>query len=226
MEKLKDNSQDKPKLELPKSKKGRGVEFWEEQTRKAGFGSSEYYEARKKRNVALKRRLDYEVSRVKPETKQEYTLEDLERERQWDSGFGPNNPGAAMRELKAHYQRLEKIENDLKKRGILELAAVEKISKELNKAHPNTRLGTIIEYEGKEYQLTADYLGSIEGFKWRLLTDEDKISIELDRLHPNAKSKTVVDFKGSKYQIKYFPLGTSRSGKTVHGWGHEWEKIS
>lgn len=109
--------------------------------------------------------------------KLKYTLEDLERERQWDSGFGPNNPGAERRKLLLHQQRLREIESYLKEEGLLEV------------------------------------------------TEEEKMTAELDKLYPNAKSKMIVGHKGRKYQIRYFPLERSRSGKTVHEWGHKWRLI-
>lgn len=56
-------------------------------------------------------------------------------------------------------------------------------------------------------------------------SDTEKITAELDTLYPNAKSKRIVTYKGEKYQIRYFPLDKSRSGKTVHEWGHEWRLV-
>ncbi len=53
-------------------------------------------------------------------------------------------------------------------------------------------------------------------------TPEEELTAKLDELHPNARSRSVVTHKGKKYQIRYFPLDVSRSGKTVHEWGHEW----
>jgi hypothetical protein len=51
---------------------------------------------------------------------------------------------------------------------------------------------------------------------------EEKLTEELDELYPNAKSKTVIEYQGKKYQIRYFPLESSRTGKTVFEWGHRW----
>lgn len=120
----------------------------------------------------------YESSQL-PENpdRSKYTLEDLEKERQWDSGFGPNNPGAERRKLLAHQARLREIEDYLKAEGMLEMTAKEKVSR------------------------------------------------KLDELHPNAKSKTVVEHNGNRYQMRYFPLDTSRSGKTVREWGHRWRLV-
>lgn len=91
-----------------------------------------------------------------PENQKEklkYTLEDLEREKQWDSGMGPNNPGAEKRKYAAHLRRLRTIENYLKARGILELSEEEKNNAELDKLYPNAKSKTIVEYKGKKYQI-------------------------------------------------------------------------
>ena len=56
-------------------------------------------------------------------------------------------------------------------------------------------------------------------------TDKEKITAELDTLYPNAKTKKIVTYEGERYQIRYFPLDKSRSGKTVHEWGHEWRLL-
>lgn len=57
-------------------------------------------------------------------------------------------------------------------------------------------------------------------------TPEEKLTEELDNLYPNAKSKTVVEHRGKKYQVRYFPLESSRTGKTVFEWGHSWIPFS
>lgn len=54
------------------------------------------------------------------------------------------------------------------------------------------------------------------------MTPEEKLTDELDKLYPNARSRTIVEHQRQKYEIVYFPLVSSRSGKTVHEWGHEW----
>jgi hypothetical protein len=56
-------------------------------------------------------------------------------------------------------------------------------------------------------------------------TEQEKLDMELDKIYPNAKSKTVVEYNGKKYKIGYFPLERSRTGKTVHEWGHTWKLI-
>ncbi len=55
------------------------------------------------------------------------------------------------------------------------------------------------------------------------MTEAEKINAELDGFYPNAQSRSIVEYKGKKYQIRYFPLSASRSGKTVHEWGHQWQ---
>jgi hypothetical protein len=57
-------------------------------------------------------------------------------------------------------------------------------------------------------------------------TPEEQLTEELDKLYPNSKSRTIAEYKGKKYQIRYFPLETSRTGKTVLAWGHKWELFS
>lgn len=56
-------------------------------------------------------------------------------------------------------------------------------------------------------------------------TSTEKMTEILDQLYPNAKSRRIVTYEGERYQIRYFPLDKSRSGKTVHEWGHEWRLI-
>ena len=56
-------------------------------------------------------------------------------------------------------------------------------------------------------------------------SDTEKMAATLDKLYPNAKSKRVVTYEGERYHIRYFPLDKSRSGKTVHEWGHEWRLV-
>ncbi len=85
--------------------------------------------------------------------KPKYTLGDLERERQWDSGFGPNNPGAEARELAGHHRRLREIEDYLKAEGLLEKTEEEKITEKLDKSYPNAKSKTIVEYNSKRYQI-------------------------------------------------------------------------
>ncbi len=90
--------------------------------------------------------------------KPKYTLEDLERERKWDSGFGPNNPGAVLRENRQHAQRLKEIEESLIEQGILqkpekpEPTEQQKIDVELDRLYPNTKSRKIVEHNGKRYQ--------------------------------------------------------------------------
>lgn len=112
--------------------------------------------------------------------KPKYTLEDLERERQWDSGFGPNNPNAVLRENRQHAQRLKEIKESLIEQGILQ------------KPEP---------------------------------TEQQKTDAELDKLYPNAKSRKIVEYNGKRYQSRYFPRDISRSGKTIHEWGHTWRLV-
>ncbi|MBI4135220.1 hypothetical protein HY477_00595 [Candidatus Uhrbacteria bacterium] len=57
------------------------------------------------------------------------------------------------------------------------------------------------------------------------LTEEETRDRELDELYPNAKSRTIVTYKGKRYQIRYVPREKSRSGKTVHEWGHHWHLL-
>lgn len=92
--------------------------------------------------------------------KPKYTLEDLEKERQWDSGMDPNNPGAFSRKLEEHRQRLREIEYYLKQRGILEKTEADKfleenhrIHEELDRLYPGAKSKTIVEYNGKKYQI-------------------------------------------------------------------------
>jgi primosomal protein N'' len=104
-------------------------------------------------------------------------LEDLEREKRWDSGFGPNNPGAERRKLNDHYRRLREIEDYLKDTGVIEK------------------------------------------------TEKEKLNEQLDTLYPSARSKSIEEYNGKKYRCRYFPIETSKSGKTVHEWGHIWELV-
>ena len=57
------------------------------------------------------------------------------------------------------------------------------------------------------------------------LTTQEKLNQTLDLLYPNAQSKMIVAHEGQRYQIRYYPMSSSRSGKTVHTWGHDWQKF-
>ncbi len=92
--------------------------------------------------------------------KLKWTFEDLEKERQWDDGLGPNNSGAFSRKLAEHRERLREIEAYLKSEGLLEkteadkfLEENKKINEELNKLYPDAKSRTIVEYERKKYQI-------------------------------------------------------------------------
>lgn len=85
--------------------------------------------------------------------KPKYTLEDLEREKKWDSGFGPNNPRAVSRELHEHAMRLREIEDYLKQTGTIEYTKQEKIDAELDKLYPDARSKTVVEYNGGKYKI-------------------------------------------------------------------------
>ena len=115
--------------------------------------------------------------KTKEPVKKEYTLEDLKLEQEWDSGFGPNNPGAELRKIKNHNRRLREIESDLKSRGLLEYTEKEKITSELDKLFPNSKSKRIVEHDGKRYQMRYYPLDRSKtgktvfewGHKWELL---------------------------------------------------------
>ena len=94
-----------------------------------------------------------------PAERPKYTLEDLERERNWDSGFGPNNPGAERRKLREHNARLKAIETYLIETGVLakpppiEKSPEEKLGEELDRLYPNAKSKTIVDYNGEKYQI-------------------------------------------------------------------------
>ncbi len=113
----------------------------------------------------------------------DYTTEDLEKakqdlERANEIGMSGNNPNAGRARQQAARARLKTVEQTLKQSG--------KVEK----------------------------------------TPEEKLTEELDQLYPNAKSKTVIEYQGKKFQIRYFPLESSRTGKTVFEWGHQWVPFS
>ncbi|MBU6141856.1 hypothetical protein KGO95_01890 [Patescibacteria group bacterium] len=113
--------------------------------------------------------------------RQEYTKEDYKEaleEANKDYGGRSNNPNAGRARQQAADRRLRTVEQALKQSG--------KIEK----------------------------------------TPEERLTEELDQVYPNAKSKTVVEYQGKKYQVRYFPLETSRTGKTVFEWGHQWVPFS
>lgn len=109
--------------------------------------------------------------------KPKYTLEDLEKERLWDSGFGPNNPGAERREWLNHQRRLREIEEYLKKQGVIEYTEEEKTTTELDKIHPKAKSKQVVEHNGKKYKLQfypLETSGSGKtvrewGHRWKLL---------------------------------------------------------
>jgi hypothetical protein len=55
--------------------------------------------------------------------------------------------------------------------------------------------------------------------------ESERIQAQLDRLYPNAESKSVVEYQGAKWKRRYWPIDTSRSGKTVYEWHGYWEKL-
>lgn len=88
--------------------------------------------------------------------KPKFTLEDLERERNWDGGFGSNNQGAESRKQRAHMDRLKEIEWSLIEQGILkepEPTEEQKLNMELDELYPDAESRTIIEHNGKKYQI-------------------------------------------------------------------------
>lgn len=122
--------------------------------------------------------LEQALEDIKDE-RQEYTEEDLEEaerdlERANEIGMSGNNPNAGRARQQVARARVRTVEQALKQSG--------KIEKTL----------------------------------------EERLTEELDKLYPNAKSKTVVEYQGKKYQVRYFPLESSRTGKTVFEWGHQW----
>ena len=135
----------------------------------------------KKHDIEDKNGLDL-LKRAFEETKderQEYSEEDLEEakqdlERANEIGMSGNNPNAGRARQQAARNRLRTVEQALKGSGQLEKS------------------------------------------------QEEKLTEELDKLYPNAKSKTVIEYQGKKYQIRYFPLESSRTGKTIFEWGHQW----
>jgi hypothetical protein len=115
--------------------------------------------------------------------RQEYTEKDLEKakqdlERANEIGMSGNNPNAGRARQQEARARLRTVKQALKQAGQIEK------------------------------------------------TDEGKLTAELDRIYPNAKSKTIVEHDGKKYQVRYFPLESSRTGKTVLEWGHQWVPLS
>lgn len=88
--------------------------------------------------------------------KSKFTLEDLERERNLDYDIRANNPNAFRRKRQEHMQRLREIENSLIEQGILkepELTEEQKLNLELDQLYPDAESRTIVEYEGKKYQI-------------------------------------------------------------------------
>lgn len=57
------------------------------------------------------------------------------------------------------------------------------------------------------------------------LTEQERLAEELDAAFPRAKSKQIVDHKGRRYQRVFWPLGKSRSGKSVTEWGRGWQLL-
>lgn len=122
--------------------------------------------------------LERALEEIKDE-RQEYTEEDFEEakrdlERANEIGMSGNNPNAGRARQQAARARLRTVEQALKQSDKVEKAP------------------------------------------------EERLTEELDELYPNARSKTVVEYQGKKYQVRYFPLESSRTGKIVFEWGHQW----
>lgn len=103
-----------------------------------------------------------------------YTLVDLEEERRWDGGNGPNNPGAWRRQLRRHNERLWEIEAYLRAQGVD--TSPENSKKAWEEAHakeieadkerreirvnldaicPHPEEGQVVEYDGRQYKFVG-----------------------------------------------------------------------
>lgn len=51
------------------------------------------------------------------------------------------------------------------------------------------------------------------------MTKAELLNAELDALFPLARSKQIVTHNGWRYMKPFYPLESSRSGKTVIAWG-------
>lgn len=89
-----------------------------------------------------------------------YTLDDLkkaiEQKEHWDNRFAndsSNNPNKYQAQRRDAGIMVRRITESLKEQGLIEKNEVEVINEELDKIYPNAKSKTIVNHNGKKYQI-------------------------------------------------------------------------
>lgn len=89
-----------------------------------------------------------------------YTMDDLkkatEQQELWDKKFASdrsNNPNKYQAQRRKAGDLVRRITKSLKEQGLIEKNEIELINDELDKIHPNAKSKTIVNHNGKKYQI-------------------------------------------------------------------------
>ena len=89
-----------------------------------------------------------------------YTLEDLAaaevKLKYWDDAFAndkSNNPNKYEAQRRDARREVRQISRELKRIGLLEKTEEEKLHEELDRAYPNARANSVVQYNGKMYRI-------------------------------------------------------------------------
>jgi hypothetical protein len=89
-----------------------------------------------------------------------YTIEDLERAREelrrWSDAFvnySGNNPDKYSAKIRDAGRKVDVIEEELKRQGVIPMSEHERLSVELDASFPNAQSRDIVEHKGARYRL-------------------------------------------------------------------------
>jgi hypothetical protein len=89
-----------------------------------------------------------------------YTLDDLaaakEEQRRWDDAFTndrSNNPNKYEAQRRDAGIKVRRIEEDLKRQGLIKKSELEMLNEELDRMYPNAKPRSIVSHNGKQYQI-------------------------------------------------------------------------
>ena len=89
-----------------------------------------------------------------------YTIDDLSNAKaecdeiaeRWSAAYSTNRPNPLDMQAKAATKKVQEIEEDLKRRGVLPYTDRELIEESLDAAFPNAQSREIVQYNGERYQ--------------------------------------------------------------------------
>ncbi|RZS84255.1 hypothetical protein [Pigmentiphaga kullae] len=89
-----------------------------------------------------------------------YSLDDLDpavaEQRRWDDAFAndsSNNPNKFEAQRRAARRTVREVRADLIRSGLNEETESEKLTRELDKIHPNAKSSEIVDLQGRKYQI-------------------------------------------------------------------------